>query len=121
MTRQRLRGELEADETAVVETAADLNGEILQKIDVELKSLLGRPVKLIGLPPSRSPGRPASAARGTSLGRHAHERAARSRDDNTRHVQCGLIKPCSGPGQRGCNSSSHHIRWDACRNRRTHE
>jgi F-type H+-transporting ATPase subunit b len=43
---QRLRGELEADETALVETAAELNGEILQNLDGALKSLVGRPVSL---------------------------------------------------------------------------
>ncbi len=44
--RQRLRGELEADEIAVVETAADLNGEIFQNLDGALKSLAGRRVNL---------------------------------------------------------------------------
>jgi F-type H+-transporting ATPase subunit b len=44
--RQRLRGELEADDTALVETAAVLNGEILQSLDAALQSLAGRTVKL---------------------------------------------------------------------------
>jgi F-type H+-transporting ATPase subunit b len=43
---QRLRGELAADEIAVVETTADLNGEILQRLDGALKALAGRTVSL---------------------------------------------------------------------------
>jgi len=42
--RQRLRGELEADDTAVVETAMELNGEILEHLDAALGSLAGRTV-----------------------------------------------------------------------------
>jgi F-type H+-transporting ATPase subunit b len=44
--RQRLRGELLPDDDAVVETASDLNGEIVQSIDGALESLAGRAVNL---------------------------------------------------------------------------
>jgi len=44
--RRRLRGELQAGDTAVVETAADLNGEILERLDGALESLAGRTVSL---------------------------------------------------------------------------
>jgi len=40
--RQRLRAEIQADDAAVVETATDLNGEILQNVDSALQSLAGR-------------------------------------------------------------------------------
>jgi F-type H+-transporting ATPase subunit b len=41
---RRLREELEEDETAVVETAADLDGEILQNLNGALNALAGRSV-----------------------------------------------------------------------------
>lgn len=47
--RRRLREEVEADgadEAAVVETATDLDQDVLQKLDAALKSLLGRTLKL---------------------------------------------------------------------------
>jgi F-type H+-transporting ATPase subunit b len=44
--RRRLRGEWEADDSAVVETAAELNGETLQSLNGALESLAGRPVRL---------------------------------------------------------------------------
>ena len=44
--RRRLRGGLAADDTALVEAAAEVNGEILEGLDAELKSLAGRTVVL---------------------------------------------------------------------------
>ncbi len=44
--RQRLRQELEADDTAVVETAAELNGETLERLEGALQPLAGRTVSL---------------------------------------------------------------------------
>jgi F-type H+-transporting ATPase subunit b len=44
--RERLRGELVADDDVVVETAKELNGEIVQRLDGALKTLVGRSVSL---------------------------------------------------------------------------
>lgn len=44
--RQRLGGELQADDTAVVESASELNGEIEQSIAGAIKSLVGRTISL---------------------------------------------------------------------------
>jgi F-type H+-transporting ATPase subunit b len=44
--RQRLRGEWEADDSAVLETAAELNGDLLQAINTALESLVGRRVDI---------------------------------------------------------------------------
>jgi F-type H+-transporting ATPase subunit b len=44
--RERLRGELEGDDTAIVETATELNGDILERLDTAVKSLAGRTVRL---------------------------------------------------------------------------
>jgi F-type H+-transporting ATPase subunit b len=42
--RGRLRGEWDDGEAAVVETAAELNGEVLQDLDAAIESLAGRPL-----------------------------------------------------------------------------
>lgn len=44
--RRRLREEIVAGDTAVIESAADLSGETAQRIGAALKSLAGRPVEL---------------------------------------------------------------------------
>jgi F-type H+-transporting ATPase subunit b len=44
--RERLRTEWDADDSAVLETAAELNGDLLQAIDTALKSLVGRRVDI---------------------------------------------------------------------------
>ncbi len=44
--RQRLRGELEGDDTAVVETAAELNGDLPERLGAAITSLAGRTVSL---------------------------------------------------------------------------
>lgn len=44
--RQRLGRELQADDAAVIETAADLNGEIAQGINGAIQSLVGRAVSV---------------------------------------------------------------------------
>jgi F-type H+-transporting ATPase subunit b len=44
--RRRLRGEWEDGEAAVVETAAELNGDSLRELGVAIKSLAGRPLDI---------------------------------------------------------------------------
>jgi F-type H+-transporting ATPase subunit b len=44
--RERLRTEWDADDSAVLETAAELNGDLLQAIDTALESLVGRRVDI---------------------------------------------------------------------------
>lgn len=44
--REHLRQELEADDSAVVETAAEVSGQTLERLGAELESLVGRTVRL---------------------------------------------------------------------------
>ncbi len=79
-----MRGELEADDAAVVETAAELNGDILEGLDGAIESLAGRTVSVSVQTRPELLGGLRLAARRPRLGRLARRRAERGRAGDSR-------------------------------------